>query len=360
MTQTTEAAPSSSTFPPPSTAWREVVDPGEEALVQRFLATIQTQQRDVAARDGSPPRRGFHAKLHVGARAELRVLPGLPEHARQGVFREPRTFPALVRFSNGHFGIQPDAAKEPRGIAIKLVGVPGPTLHPGQPDAVTQDFLATSHSVTSTVRDIGQFIAFIESTPDRKLKLVVGLVRRVGWREALRILKAVNRTVAKSDVRSMATEEYGGTAPIRFGPYAAKFTVRPADGTAEPRPRARTADFLREELEERLREGDLRFDFVAQFFVDEARTPIEDTSVAWDPAVAPFVKLAELRIPRCDPAGDETARETSRMVDALSFSPWHALEDHRPLGSVMRARKAAYAASATFRRHAPEPTGLPL
>jgi hypothetical protein len=344
--------------PSPSTAWREVIDPGEEALLQGFLQTIHHQQRTGAGADG-PLRRGFHAKLHLGALAELQVLDGLPEHARQGVFRQPGTFPAVVRFSNGHFSTQPDGKRDPRGIAIKLVGVPGPKLHPGDPDAVTQDFLATSHSVTSTVRNLRQFIAFIESVSDGPEKLIWRLPPRVGLREAARILTAFVRTVAIPKVRSMAVEHYAGTAPIQFGPYAAKFTVRPAEGTEPPRERPHTNDFLREELEERLRAGDLEFDFVVQFFVDEARTPIEDTSVAWNPAVAPFVKVARLRIPRCDLA-DPAARETSRKVDELSFSPWHAVQDHRPLGGVMRARKLAYEASADLRHHAPEPTRLPL
>lgn len=345
--------------PPPSTAWREVIDPGEEAIVTAFLRTIEQQQRKVAGADG-PMRRGFHAKFHLGAQAEFRVLDGLPEHARQGVFGQPATFPAVVRFSNGHFTVKQDRTPDPRGIAIKLEGVPGPKLHPGEPGAVTQDFLATSHSVTSTVRDIRQFVAFIESVSDGLAKLLWRLPPRVGVREALRILGAFVPTVLLSKVHSMALEHYAGTAPIQFGPYAAKFTVRPADGTAPVRERPRTPDFLREELEERLREEDLRFDFVAQFFVDEQRTPIEDTSVAWDPAVAQFVKVAELRIPRVDVVGDAAARETSRKVDQLSFSPWHALEDHRPLGSVMRARKVAYEASADLRHHAPEPARLPL
>lgn len=344
--------------PSPSTAWREVIDPGEEALLQGFLQTIHHQQRTGAGADG-PLRRGFHAKLHLGALAELQVLDGLPEYAQQGVFRQPGTFPAVVRFSNGHFSTQPDGKRDPRGIAIKLVGVPGPKLHPGDPDAVTQDFLATSHSVTSTVRNLRQFIAFIESIRDGLPRLPLRLVRRVGVQEAARILTAFFRNVAIPKVRSMAVEHYAGTAPIQFGPYAAKFTVRPAEGTEPPRERPRTPDFLREELEERLRAGDVEFDFVAQFFVDEARTPIEDTSVAWDPAIAPFVKVARLRIPRCDLA-DPAARETSRKVDELSFSPWHAVQDHRPLGGVMRARKLAYEASADLRHHAPEPTRLPL
>jgi hypothetical protein len=92
--------------------------------------------------------------------AEFQVLADLPEHARYNVFAEPRTFPAVVRFSNGDSHINPDTNHEPRGIPIKLIGVTGRKLLPGQEDAVAQDFLATSHSVTSTVRDVRQFIHF--------------------------------------------------------------------------------------------------------------------------------------------------------------------------------------------------------
>jgi len=37
--------------------------------------------------------------------------------------------------------------------------------------------------------------------------------------------------------------------------------------------------------------------------------------------------------------------------DVLSFNPWQGVEAHRPLGSIMRSRRAAYEASSA-RRHA--------
>ena len=85
-------------------------------------------------------------------------------------------------------------------------------------------------------------------------------------------------------------------------------------------------------------------DFLLQFYVDEARTPIEDTSIPWKPDNAPLVKVAQVRIPRCD-LDDPAAHALSQAVDQLSLSPWHATEDHRPLGNVMRARRIAYNSS---------------
>jgi hypothetical protein len=238
----------------PSTEWKEVVEPGEQALFEGFVRDIEDQQK-TAQQPNGPLRRGFHAKLHAGLMAEFHVLADLPTYARFGVFRETRVFPAAVRFSNGKPTLNPDKRREPRGIAIKVVGVPGRKLLPGQEDAVTQDFLATSHSVTSTVRSARQFIAFIRATRNPST-LLFTLSRAVGFREMLRILFALLRTVVFSKVRSMATEEYSSTAPIKLGPHAVKFTVRPAEGTEATGNRALTDDFLRDELANRLRKGD--------------------------------------------------------------------------------------------------------
>jgi hypothetical protein len=277
---------------------------------------------------------------------------------RFGVFSEPRVFPAVIRFSNGEPTPQPDKRPEPRGIAIKLIGVPGRKLLSGQEDAVTQDFLATSHSVTSTVRNARQFIAFIRASRNR-YTLPFTLAHAVGFLESLRILKALISTVLVSRVRSVATEQFSSTAPLKLGPYAVKFTVRPAAGTEATASRPLTSNFLRDELADRLRKGDLVLDFLVQFYLDDTRTPIEDTSIPWQPDDTPLVKVAQVRIPRCD-LDDPHTRALSEAVDRLSFSPWHTTDDHRPLGNVMRARRVAYAASATHRGHSPEPTGLPL
>jgi hypothetical protein len=139
-----------------------------------------------------------------------------------------------------------------------------------------------------------------------------------------------------------------------------KFTVRPAESTvATTAHSSRDKDFLRKELADRLRKADLIMDFLVQFYVGRDRTPIENTSVPWRPEGTPLRKVAQLRIPRCD-LDDPQSRELSEKIDKLSFSPWHATEDHKPLGNVMGARRVAYEASAALRGQRPEPTSLQL
>jgi hypothetical protein len=335
----------------PSTAWQEG---DEHTLFEGFAREIMAWQMEDKAKNGGLPMRGFHAKLHAGMMAEFRVLPDLPEHARHGVFSSPKIFPALVRFSNGESFARSDKMHEPRGIAIKLVGAPGRKLLPGLEDAVTQDFLATSHSVTSAVRNVGQFMAFVRAK--RSGSLLAGLVRGVGICEALRILWALVFTVLLPKVRSMVTEHFSSTAPIKLGPYAVKFMVRAAEKTKETTSSSSSDDFLHDDLARRLRQADIELDFLVQFYVDDIRTPIEDTSVRWN---TPFLKVAELHIPKCD-LDSAHGKALSEAVNRLSFSPWHATEDHRPLGNVMRARRVAYVASSALRKHDPEPTSLPL
>jgi hypothetical protein len=349
MSQTNPAATSTPVQILPSVERKEH---DEQTRFEGFAKEIGKRQERLAA--GCPLMRGFHAKPHAGLYAEFQVMPDRPEQARYGVFSETRTFQALVRFSNGESILQPDRKHEPRGIAIKLIDVPGRKLLPGQEDAVTQDFLATSHSVTSAVRDVDQFMAFVRAK-DSGLLLPFKLIGALGIGQALRILSALFKRVILSNVRSMVTEQYSSTAPIKLGPYAVKFTVRPSPGTAATTSRPSTANFLRDDLAERLK-SDIVLDFLVQFYVDDARTPIEDTSIEW---TTPLQKVAEVRIPKCNLNSAE-AKKLTDQVNELSFSPWHATEDHRPLGNVMRARRVVYEASSALRGHRPEPARLPL
>jgi hypothetical protein len=90
-----------------------------------------------------------------------------------------------------------------------------------------------------------------------------------------------------------------------------------------------------------VRASPLSFRVEAQRFVDELRTPIEDPTVEWGERDAPWVALARLAIP-AQATESRAGRALAAYVERLSFDPWHALVEHRPLGVVMRARAVAY------------------
>ena len=87
------------------------------------------------------------------------------------------------------------------------------------------------------------------------------------------------------------------------------------------------------------------FDFFVQFQADPRETPIEDATVEWREQNSPFHKVARITIPAqdvTDPARLDTCERTA-------FNPWHCLPDHRPLGSMNRARREIYPALARLR-----------
>jgi hypothetical protein len=76
--------------------------------------------------------------------------------------------------------------------------------------------------------------------------------------------------------------------------------------------------------------------------------------VRWPEDRAPFHELARLVLPKQDPDSPQ-GRKLHEYVERLSFDPWHAVEELRPLGAMMRARAAAYRESVLERQAAPEP-----
>jgi hypothetical protein len=165
-------------YPLPGTDWKEVVAEDEAEQFQALAREIVSMQ-DLFARKGDGlARRGFHRKSHVGLRAEFKILDDIPAHAKQGVFKEPETYPCWVRLSNGYPGVFPDRLPDLRGFAVKLVGVEGKQLLENPETASTQDFIALNQSYIPA-RDAREFI--VMSVPASRnfltapFKIVFGL-----------------------------------------------------------------------------------------------------------------------------------------------------------------------------------------
>jgi hypothetical protein len=73
----------------------------------------------------------------------------------------------------------------------------------------------------------------------------------------------------------------------------------------------------------------------AQLCRDLEANPVKDTSVAWPEKNNPYVSVAVITIPL---QTSWTADGAAEFDDGLSFSPWHGIADHRPLGNIMRAQ----------------------
>jgi hypothetical protein len=335
---------------PPSTQWKEDVAPDEEARFLRLAEQLRELQRKQSKRGGAG--RALHRKGHVGVEARFEVLGDLPEPARQGLFAAPGGYRAYVRFSNGSGARQADGKGDVRGAAIKVLGVAGKKLIPGLEAAPTQDFLLIQ-SPAPPFQSPEEFVAFVRAaaSPATALpKLLVG----VGPRR----LVAVGGSLRKAlmiPVHSLATVTFHSALPVRWGDYAAKYRLIPVDA-APPKGGARGPDQLAAELGQRLAAGPLRWDFAVQLYRDQRATPIEDSTVVWAEDVAPPIVVGRLIIERQDVAGAR-GQALAAFIEKLSFDPWHALVEHRPLGAMMRARNHAYRLSTAERGAAPEPDG---
>jgi hypothetical protein len=141
---------------------------------------------------------------------------------------------------------------------------------------------------------------------------------------------------------------YWSTTPYLFGPgRAVKYVAapRPASTSGALTPRPPTGTYLHEQLATHLADRDASFDLMVQFQTDPVRMPIENASVEWRAEESAPQVVARLHIPRqqvAEPAGDEAC-------ERLSFNPWHAGPDHRPLGAFNRVRRDIYQAMAAFR-----------
>lgn len=332
----------------PATDWREDIAADEDTRFEGYAALLRDLQR--ARAKGGAADRALHAKGQAGVLAELTVRGDLPEHARQGLFAEPKTYRAYVRFSNGAGARQHDAKNDVRGVAIKVVGAPGKKLIPGMEDAKTQDFLLILSSF-GPFKGPHEFVTVVRAAAN-PLLLLPRLIGGLGFGRAFALLKKLGGGFPEVD--SVATATYYSALPIQYGPYAVRLALRAHEKPSEGPKIARKPDHFGSDLAERLSRGPIVYDLCVQFFRDEATTPIEDPTVDWKDA--PFVPVARLTLPQQD-LSSARAQKVATAIEGFSFDPWHALVSHKPLGAMMRARNHAYRASTEERKAAKEPDG---
>jgi hypothetical protein len=335
----------------PGTDWKETVPADEAQKFERYAEILRDLQRKNA--NGSAPNRALHAKGNLGLTAEFTVLPDLPEHARVALFGKAATYRAYVRYSNGSGKQQPDRTGDVRGIAIKLLGVEGKKLIPGMENALTQDFLLI-HTSHTPVKNADEFVALVQGVSALPLGLF-GFMGKVGVGRAFQILGQANKGIGVR-MASVATTPYFSAVPIQFGNYAIHYALKPTASASADAKVGDGRDYLGDELITRVRQGPVSYDFQVQFYVDAQKTPIEDSSVEWKEQDSPFVTVGRLTIPQQDPTS-EKGKKVSAFVEKLSFDPWHALTQFKPLGNMMRARNHAYRLSTQERKAGAEPDG---
>lgn len=311
---------------------QETIQPDEEAHLQAIVDTLGAYMQ----RHWSPGnyQRGGNTKTHGVVRASFTVRDDLPPQYRHGLFAEPKTYPAWVRFS----GPGPDWPRDIDDVgfvscSIKVMGVPGPKIM--DDEKLTQDFLSicTPTFVTPDTRSNAKLQAWIlKGTP---------LFYFANPRDP-HILDGFMQSLWNKTQSNPLGERYWSCVPYLLGDgQAMMYSVYPRSHVYRHIPRLplRPPDnYLRDNMARTLSGRDVEFDFMLQLQTDPHRMPIENAAVRWPEKLSPFVPAARLHVPR--QRFDSPAQIA--FANVLSYNPWHCLPEHRPLGNQSRARHRMY------------------
>jgi hypothetical protein len=300
----------------------------EDELVRTIIDEMSGYMHE-HYRPGSYERAG-NTKTHGVVRATFVVRDDLPGRFRKGVFAEPRAYPAWVRFSGPGPALPPDIDDVGvLSIGIKLMAVPGPKLL--EDEKFTQDFTGISTPIFTT--------------PDVRANARLQILSRRGlpiFYFFSHLLDGAFQALWARTQTSPLETQYWGCVPYLLGPdQAMQYSVLPRTTKRTPvkgLPFRPSDHYLRENMAARLSREDVELDFLIQLQTDSYRMPIENASVRWPEKLSPSVPVATLHIPK------QTFDSPAQLAFAhrLSFNPWHAIAEHRPLGNQNRARYRIY------------------
>jgi hypothetical protein len=333
----------------------EVAEKDEARTIADMNGIFQKIQQTVF-NDTGHAHRGVHAKSHGLLRGEMHVVPNLPPHLAQGVFARCRTFPLVMRMSTVPGDILDDAVSTPRGVALKVIGVEGARLPSSESD-VTQDFVMVNGPAfsTPTAHKFEQNLKLVAATTDKApgLKKVLSAVFRGAEKvsEALGHESSTLLALGGHPETHPLGDTYYSQTPYLFGDSMVKFALvpvsrallalkkAPVDLKAKP-------NGLRDAVMSHFAATGGDWELRVQFCTDLKTMPIEDASKVWPEEASPFITVARVRV---DPQTAWSEERSKAVDDQMSFSPWHGLAVHRPLGSVNRVRKVVYETAARFR-----------
>lgn len=320
------------------------VSPDEGAYTSRIVASaVAMVDAAHAGAPGRPFTRDVHSKAHGCVKATFEVG-DLEPRLRHGLFAHAGTYDAWVRFSSGDTHVQSDLVKDARGFALKVMGVPGEKLLPAERGEATQDFVMIN-SPRFFIRTLPDYEAFTASMArgSRYGWFFDGFSWKP-WRWRLRELYLAARTL-KPPPASLLQTQYHSLSAYRLGPgQFVKYSARPCDARRPPR-RPRGEGMLREALKEDLAQGEGCFDLLVQLQVAGKNMPVEDATVLWSEKDSPFLKVARVTIPR----QSFDTPEQDAFCENLSFTPWHSLPEHEPVGVMNRVRRALYQEISRYR-----------
>jgi hypothetical protein len=326
----------------------------EKADIDEIAVKSLLMQKNAAIGQHRSLCRGTHAS-GVCVRAQFEILdvaakrpPELAARLAKGIFANPGVYPAVVRFANADSNINSDFKPDVRSLSFSVdLTRDGTTPLRG---SSRQDF-SMQNATTLPINDSPAFLATMKvltaSNP------AVGLWS-LPFKDKLRVVRtlALAEGQARQKIKPYQQLRYWSTVPFRHGPDdVVKFSAAPAPGNAAHPLQKGNPRGLQDELVRHVREDSPLswFDFGVQFLDTgkmtywgksrDANFWIENASVAWNEAEAPFHAVARLTLLR-------NSQLSSEESEAVYFDvTGNSALDSRPVGSINRARCPAEVAS---------------
>jgi len=314
--------------------------PNEEAFVDSIIDSFEKQMKLLWKPGGF--ERGGNTKTHGIVRGEFIVHDNLPAELRHGIYAQPHTYRAWVRFSGPGPYITPDIDDVGfMSISIKLMGVPGPKLM--EDEKFTQDMFGVSPPTFVTPDVFANAQLQIESVKNAQIFYFVNLHRH-------HVLDLIMQTLWIKTQSGPLEAPYFSCVPYLLGEgQAMQYSVWPKSKRRTPVPRLPFRppdDYLRDSMVATLAQEDVELDIRLQLQTDAHLMPLENNAVLWPERISPRVSAATLRIPQ------QTFNSPAQLDFAkrLSYNPWHCIAEHRPLGNQNRARYRMYQTLAKLRQ----------
>ena len=330
--------------------------PDDEDETQAGLTEEMLSIANKTFADTGHAHRAVHAKAHGYAKAKLEVLSDLIPQLAQGLFAEPGTYDAILRFSTTPGDILDDNVSMPRGAALKVLGVPGPRLE-GSEDDTTQNYIlgnSPTFQVGTAKAFLKQLKALASTTGKvEPFKHVVSVLSRT----AAAGLKVVGKqsatltTLAGQATTRLLGDSFFSQAPLLHGEYFGKVALVPVcdDMTSLSGAELELSghpDAIREAIQQFFQKRTAVWELRVQLATDVELMPVEDAATLWPETESLYLPVARIT---AEPQATWAAEMRDYVEEHLSFNPWIGLAAHRPIGSIMRARRPAYAAARAYR-----------
>jgi hypothetical protein len=326
----------------------------EKADIEEIAAKSLLMQKNAATAQHRSLCRGTHAS-GVCVRAQFEVFDVTPKRAPElaarlakGIFAKPGVYSAVARFANADANINSDFKPDVRSLSFSVDLTRDGMAPVGS--SSRQDF-SMQNATTLPINDSPAFLATIKvlTAPNP----VVGLWS-LPFKDKLKVARtlALAELQARQKIKPYQQLRYWSTVPFRHGPDdVVKFSAVPSPNNSARPLEKNNPKGLQDELVRHIKEDSQMswFDFAIQF-LDTGRMTywgknrdanfwIENASVEWNEAEAPFHTVARLALLR----NSQLSLEAS---EAMYFDvTGNSTPDSTPLGSINRARCPAEVAS---------------